>query len=173
MILRALTRCNKNTLVSLTLNDDRSDVKCDDQNLAIEWSKLTDLSDFASASVANSFSKKFENAALAENVELVSIRTVNGDGCAMPPPPPEPKPPKKDLPEGPIIINFSSGKDQTLDLTDNGAVDFDSFEIVSSDLNVDYRRFMKVDGTTIKLAIPTQFRHDTRFFRQNNNRSKS
>ena len=159
MISEALTRCNENTLVSLTLNDDKSDVKCDEQNLAIEWSKLTDLRDFASASKANSFSKKFENAALAENVELVSIRTVNGEGCAMPPPSPEPKPPKKDLPEGPIIINFSSGKDQTLDLTDNGAVDFESFEIVSSDLNVDYRRFMKVDGTTIKLAIPTQFRH--------------
>ena len=103
---------------------------------------------------------------MAENVVLFSIRTVNGDGCAMPPPPHEPKPPKKDLPPGPIIINFSSGKDQTLDLTDNGAVDFDSFEIVSSDLNVDYRRFMKVDGTTIKLAIPTQFRHDTQFLRQ-------
>ena len=145
--------------MSLTFDDDSDEelsVKCDTKKLGTVWFKMTGQSDMKSTSP---FSKKFAEAALAEDVDLVSISTVYGEDCAPPPPmaPPQPAPVDQ-LPEGPIILSFTVGQDQTLDLTGNGEVDFEKFEIVSSDLGTDFNQFVKIDGKDLKVAMPTQYR---------------
>ena len=119
------------------------------------WYKLTGQNNFDQPTT---LSPKFADSAMAENVELVSIRTVYGEGCAPPPPPVPPKPSATTptLPDEPVLISFIAGQEQTLDLT--GAGDFDLFEITASDLDTDYNQFMMIDGKTIKVAMPTQYR---------------
>ena len=145
----------------MTLDDDVDrEVKCDTSKLGLAWARLTGLSDYAGSGGSLSlFSDRFLRAAQAENVDLEWVRTVPGTGCALPPPPvvPRPTPEAPALPEGPIAMSFTAGNDQTLDLTSGGTVEFSHFSVVSSDLE-GFERFIKVDGGSIRVAMPTQYR---------------